>query len=194
MAVDYYSGNFWLTLEQMQVNAKFFAVKMLELGWSLNAICGVLGNAQVESRINPGIWQDLTPNNEWGYGLLQWDPAGEKILKWSAEEGLDPSRMETQIRYINEDNLLPTEYRQYYVDKSMKYPETFLEFKVSTKDVGYLAEAFEANYERANAPDIETRRLNAIYWFNYLQGISPTQTKRRKLPLYMMLRRKRIWR
>ena len=193
MAVDYYSGNFRLNLEQMQVNARFFATKMLELGWSLNAICGVLGNAQVESYINPGIWQGLSENPALGYGLLQWTPAEDKILKWATEEGIDPSRMETQIRFINEDNLLPAEYRQYYPDRP-NYPETFLEFKVSTRDVGYLAEAFEANYERANAPDIETRRLNAIYWFNYLQGISPSPTKRRKLPLYMMLRRRRIWR
>ena len=42
-------------------------------GWTAEAVAGLLGNQQVESTLNPGIWQDLTPGGGWG--LVQWTPS-----------------------------------------------------------------------------------------------------------------------
>lgn len=50
-------GNFYLTTEQMQGNAREVLSFFEQRGWSLNAIAGICGNMQSESNINPGIWQ-----------------------------------------------------------------------------------------------------------------------------------------
>ena len=55
-------GNYWgndfnssnaLTMTQMQVNAQYIYSSLSANGWTLNAICGMLGNMQSESSINP---------------------------------------------------------------------------------------------------------------------------------------------
>lgn len=55
-------GNYWgndfnssntLTLEQMKVNVEYIAKSLLSSKWTLQAICGMLGNMQSESSINP---------------------------------------------------------------------------------------------------------------------------------------------
>lgn len=48
-----YNSSNTLTMEQMKVNAEYYSKSMLSKGWSLNAICGMLGNMQSESAINP---------------------------------------------------------------------------------------------------------------------------------------------
>ena len=66
-------GNFYLTTEQMQGNARevlsFFLNKK---GWSLNAIAGICGNMQSESNINPGIWQKPAGGENYSGGFLDW--------------------------------------------------------------------------------------------------------------------------
>lgn len=47
-------GNFYLTTEQMQGNAREVLSFFEQKGWSLNAIAGICGNMQSESNINPG--------------------------------------------------------------------------------------------------------------------------------------------
>lgn len=49
------SGNFYLNMPQMTENAKHIMSYLLDKGWTKNAICGMLGNMQTESTINPGI-------------------------------------------------------------------------------------------------------------------------------------------
>ena len=66
-------GNFYLTTEQMQGNAREVLSFFEQKGWSLNAIAGICGNMQSESNINPGIWQSLQEGNySGGFGLVQW--------------------------------------------------------------------------------------------------------------------------
>lgn len=57
------SGNFYLNMPQMTENAKHIMSYLLDKGWTKNAICGMLGNMQTESTINPGIWQSLIAGN-----------------------------------------------------------------------------------------------------------------------------------
>ena len=64
-----YSGNRYLTMAEMRVNAEYIFAYLTRKGWSKNAICGVLGNMQTESTINPSIWQSLNQGNmSGGYG------------------------------------------------------------------------------------------------------------------------------
>lgn len=48
-----YDSSQALTMEQMKVNATYIAQSLLASGWSINAICGMLGNMESESTINP---------------------------------------------------------------------------------------------------------------------------------------------
>lgn len=58
-----------LTLEQMQLNATYIYNALINDGWTLNAIAGMLGNMQSESAINPGRWQsDRVGGESEGHG------------------------------------------------------------------------------------------------------------------------------
>lgn len=160
-----YSGNYYLSLEQMTENAQYILDYLLNEGWTKNAICGMLGNLQRESTINPGIWQNLdSGNTSLGYGLVQWTPA-TNYLNWCDSEGLEPSAMDSNLKrilYELENGL------QYY--STYEYPESFRNFTKSTKDVKYLASAFLHNYERAGVSAESERRQNAQYWYDNLSS------------------------
>ena len=158
-----YSSNSYLSLSQMKVNAQYILDYLVTKGWTKNAICGMLGNMQRESTINPGIWQNLdSGNTSLGLGLCQWTPA-TKLINWANSNGLNYLEMDTQLKRIlwELDN-----GEQYYATDS--YPETFKQFTQSTKDVQYLASCFLHNYERAGVSAEDERRQNAVYWFNNL--------------------------
>ena len=189
---DPISGNRYLSLAEMQNNAEYIAWYLLDKGWTLNAIAGMLGNMQTESTINPGIWESLdSGNTSGGYGLVQWTPS-TKYTSWCEDNGLEPSDMDSALKRIiyELDNGL-----QYYPTDS--YPETFAEFKVSTKDPGYLGLAFLANYERPADPSQPARGEQAEYWYTYLSGIDfsggATKTKRRKKYKFVLFGKK-AWR
>lgn len=182
---DPVSGNRWLTQEEMQTNARYIWNYLGTRGWSINAVAGMLGNMQTESTINPGIWEGLNEGaTSRGFGLVQWTPA-TKYLNWCTENDLEPSEMDSalqRIEYELEKGL------QYYPTDT--YPETFAEFKVSTKDPYYLGMAFLANYERPAVSNQPKRGDQAVEWYEFLGALpapESTKPKRRKLPLYMML-------
>ena len=197
-----YTGNAYLTLEQMQVNATYIYNYYLQRGWTAFAICGMLGNMQRESTINPGIWQDLDQYQNWqnGYGLVQWTPAS-KYLDWCSENWLDSKFMTSNLARIdyelaNNIQWIPTS----------KYNMTFSEFTKSTLSPSVLAEVFLLNYERAGVSALAERQKNANYWFEYLTGNTPpvnpdepdepvnpggTTTKKRKGYNFVLFNRRR---
>ncbi len=73
-------------------------------GFSDAAICGILGNFQHESGINPTQWQIGMPqtwsmNSSTGYGIAQFTPAG-KIKAYADKVGQAVSDIKTQLDYI----------------------------------------------------------------------------------------------
>lgn len=48
-----YNSSNALTTAQMQLNATYIWNALSSQGWTLNAVCGMLGNMQSESSINP---------------------------------------------------------------------------------------------------------------------------------------------
>lgn len=186
---EYYSGNFYLTRAQMETNARYIYQYLSARGWSDNAIAGMLGNFQTESGINPGIWQSLDEGNTTGgYGLVQWTPA-VNYLEWCKNENIDPSEMDSALQRIEYEL---KEGLQYYPTSA--YPETFKEFKVSTKSPYYLALAFLKNYERPANQDQTYRGTQALEWYNFITGTSfddvpspSTPTKNKNLPLWLLL-------
>lgn len=187
---EFVTGNRYLSRAEMETNARYIYNYLASRGWSVNAIAGMLGNMQTESTINPGIWQNLNEGVGPAFGLVQWDPY-TKYTNWCAENGLNPSEMDSalqRIEYELENGL------QYYPTSS--YPETFAQFKTSTKSPNYLGMAFLANYERPANPDQASRGDQAEAWYTFLTGepapenpTEPTHPERKKhkaLPLLLM--------
>lgn len=179
------SGNRYLSRSEMENNARYIWEYFGSRGWSINAVAGMLGNMQTESTINPGIWESLKEGNtSKGYGLVQWTPA-TKLITWANNQGLDYTDMDTQLWRI----LYEFSYGyQYYPTKD--YPETFEEFKVSTKDPHYLGMAFLANYERPRVANQPKRGKQAQEWYEFLSALpapEATKPKNKELPLWMML-------
>lgn len=164
-----YTGNNWLTLEQMQVNATYIYNYYLQKGWTAFAICGMLGNMQRESTINPGIWQDLDPyqSQQNGYGLVQWTPASN-YLDWCFENQLESRLMNSNLARIDYELANGLQWIE-----TSKYPISFSEFTTSTLSPSVLAEVFLLNYERAGVSALSERQANANYWYEYLTGNTP---------------------
>lgn len=171
-----HSGNYYLSTAQMKDNAQYILDYLTKEGWTKNAICGMLGNMQRESTINPGIWQNLDEGNtSLGFGLVQWTPASNYI-SWCESKGLAYSEMDSNLKRI----LWELENgEQYYPTDS--YPETFKEFTQSTKSVTYLASAFLHNYERAGVSAETERQQNAQYWFDNLTASSSGSGENEKI-------------
>lgn len=48
-----YNSSNTLTMTQMEINATYIWSALSQAGWTLNSVCGMLGNMQSESAINP---------------------------------------------------------------------------------------------------------------------------------------------
>ena len=165
--LTFVTGNRYLTQAEMKTNAIYIWDYLGSRGWTRNAVAGLLGNMETESTINPGIWQGLNEGHGPAFGLVQWDPY-TKYTNWCANNGLEPSHMDSALKRI-EWELENGE--QYY--KTDSYPLTFQEFKVSTESPTYLAMTFLNNYERPADRDQPNRGTQAEYWFDVLAGHTP---------------------
>lgn len=192
-------------------NAKEIYATLYDKGWTLNAVCGVLGNMGAESGYNPWRWQNdavgRSTGSPWtkkGYGLVQFTPASKYINNAKNIEGYSPNFSDmdgtpydgyAQLLYIND-------YADYKSTHS--YPLDYNDFKNSKLSPEYLASAWLYNYERPKAPqDTEySRRANAMYWWRLLYEkdpddpdepfppdppapIPPIKPSKRKMPMWM---------
>jgi hypothetical protein len=179
------SSNQYLTVDEMKDNAQYILDKLVSKGWTVNAVCGMLGNMQTESTINPGIWESLNYGNmSGGFGLVQWTPA-TKFTEWADGNGYVWNDIDGQIERIVYEKNSGLQW-----GSTSSYPMTFEEFSQSTETPSYLAMAFITNYERPKVLDQPNRATQAEYWYNTLQHIpTPQPTKKKKMPLYFYLRR-----
>ena len=171
------AGNRYLSASEQKHNAEIIYSYMSDNGWSINAIAALLGNMEVESTINPGIWESLTTNptsyyvnkGRWpGFGLCQWTPY-QKFSEWAGtgwKTNYDKQLERLLWEMENGEQYYPT----------TNYPETFKEFSTSTKTAYYLAGAFLYNYERPASPNADDRGNRAEKWLAYLQQYVSTET------------------
>ena len=156
-----YCSNSYLTLAQMTCNAQYILDYLRERGWTKNAICGMLGNLQQESTINPGIWQSLDEYNyKRGFGLVQWTPA-TKYIDWANKRGLNYLDIDSQLQRI----LYEVEHPDLQWNPSSGYPLSFERFTQSKQSPSVLAGAFFYNYEQVFDSTLPQRREYAIYWY-----------------------------
>lgn len=169
------AGNYYLSRAQTEENAKEFYNYMLSHGFNVYAVCAMLGNIQVESGVNPGIWENLNKGNlSGGYGLTQWTPA-TKVLNWLSDNGYNMDSGVGQMeRIIFEKN------NGLQWGSTESYPLTFNEFanytnsSMTDEDIcKYLANAFLRNYERPDNQNQPQRGVNAYNWFLFFGGERP---------------------
>lgn len=185
-----YSGNAYLNDEQKEVNANRFGQLCAPEGWSIPAISAMAGNADVESSLNPGIWQGLDEGDtNGGYGFFQWTP-GSKYIDWCAENRYNREYMTPVITRINWEIANNEQY-----SPTASYNLTFNEFLHYTgdteADIRYLARAWTYNYERPADPDIPAREDASVKWYAYYSGNPPTPGgSRRKMKLIYYMKRR----
>lgn len=162
----YYSGNRYLTMEEMKVNANYIFKYLTTRGWSKNAIAGLLGNLQTESTINPGIWEGLIPNrDDRGYGLVQWTPS-TKYLYWANDNNLVSDKMDSNLKRIEYEVINQIQWGN--DSKGNRAPLTFKEFTESTLSPYELGMMFLHHYERPLVYDQPIRGTQAEFWYSFI--------------------------
>lgn len=174
-------GAYSRTDAEAQNNALMIYNLYTSLGWSINAICAVLGNMEAESGYNPWRWEsDDVPYEyeayNWGsgYGLVQFTPARKYIYDSNAQvlSGYAPNFYDVAGNATdgNAQMLFIDQYADYYATDS--YPLSYDDFKTSTQSIDYLTAAWVYNYERPLDPSstLTLRQEAANYWYTYLSG------------------------
>ena len=187
-ATEWVTGNFYLSEEEMQNNAQLVYEAFSLYGWTLEAICGVLGNMERESSINPGVWENLVEAEPNGYGLVQWTPS-TNYTDWAISYDRDITDGFYQCVWVAEESVPQGQWIE-----TEEYPISFEQFYTSTDTVEYLASVFLKNFERAGVEAETERQENARKWYNYLStivngGDTPVVKKKKKMPVWLMCRR-----
>lgn len=181
------TGGYSKTSSEALNNAEVIYGVLDSLGWTLNAVCGLLGNLDVESGYNPWRWQsdevlpkgsELLSSKSHGYGLVQFTPAKNYALNsvaqsitgfgvnYSDEEGSKDDGT-AQLHFVDGDTLGG------YISTS-GYPLSYTQYKRSTQSPEYLAKTWLHNYERPASYSSESSRAStARYWYTKLSGVTP---------------------
>lgn len=181
-------GNRYLSRTEMEGNARMIKSYLTAVGWSITAICGLLGNMQSESGLNPGIWESLTVNTSRGYGLVQWTPA-TKYIEWAGDEWENNGNLEcARINYEADNNI----QWFYNPEADIQYPViSFSDFKVSNLPAATLAKYFLWWYEHPANIHQDIRAEQADEWLEFFgedPGPDPTPVHpKRKMPLWMYM-------
>lgn len=173
-----------LTQLQRNINATYIYNRLISFGFTKNSACAVLGNFEVESSINPAIYQvanKLENKNEQGkeqygvaYGLAQWDP-GMIFATWAADVDFISAPTASQLNRTAEDTpqkLMDAELA-YLIYTATLTGNYFIncnfeeDFQKSYDDVKELAADFAAKYERPNNTNYTERKNKAQAWFDY---------------------------
>lgn len=181
------TGSSTLSTAQRATNAGYACNYLITQGFTKQAACGVLGNMQQESGINPGIWQ-VSNNTGSGYGLVQWTPA-TVFLNRAVDTGVISAANATTVNALTNSNpqkLMDAELAcliwccttrgDFFAPTAggsmdhTGYRMTFTQFKASTLDAGTLAKVFHDHYERSGdgASVLNTRATYATNWYSAL--------------------------
>ena len=185
----------YLNEAQMHNNAIIIYRYFYRRGWTLNAICGMLGNFMYESRyLNPRA----ESTNGSHRGLAQWitdymynimDVLFGSHTNWW--EGYN----QCEMIYAQYEEYIGTQHRGIDVEwqTTTTYPVRWEDWSTSTADVSYLARVFNFNYEKSGAT-AEQREIFARQIYEFLLTVDPNGdggegSSIKTLPIWMMTRR-----
>lgn len=158
------------------------------LGWTDNAIAGMLGNMMYESCLDPACvypkssfphggasLEDLDNNNAIGitnsaYGLVQWlgttttPPAGNQLVSYAIRHGYQWYDGDIQMQRLTWEYQEPAKFHPQTVD-GVYY--TFASYASSTDSPSVLAKAWMVCYEGTYSV-LSTRQQNAENWYDYI--------------------------
>ena len=162
-----------MTEPDKQNNAILIYVQLSQLGWTLNAIAGFLGNAERESNIDPQA------TGTGGGGLVGFTPLSN-YTRWSNYYGYTWYDGEHQIEFIDMGVYCPG----YNADNTPRLENTwtpnnhginmsYSAYKVSYREPEDLARVFMYGYERPNESyaRLDLRQQWARKWYTFLQGV-----------------------
>ena len=172
---------------QMQNNATEFYNYFTNKGATLEAICGMLGNIQRESTLNPGIKQGSSTSLGWG--LIQWTPS-TVLTNWCKTYGYNWYDGSAQCERISCEGEGTKGAGGSWIPTN-EYAYSWSEFLALT-DVAEATKAYLYERERAGVVALSDRLQYASEWYEYFSGTPPTPPiprKRKSMPIYMMLKR-----
>lgn len=199
---NYYNQfNKSLTSDEMKVNATFIWNYLRARGWSIDAVCGMLGNFEAESRLNPNIvetsQQSRWPNwGNYGFGVAQWTPWYTKQKSdgtWYDAANYHGSNNPTYGYWAEQHGYTVTangsgtignmEPQLDYLNENLGTgagKSWVRQFRTTTVGAEQAAKDFYVYYERSEAGTWGTRPEKAVKWYEYLSGqppIPPTPIK-----------------
>lgn len=164
----------------------YVALQKADPTWTLEAICGVLGNMWRESHLNPGMREIGHPQNG---GLVGWTP----LTKWSTEAdilGIPWNDGDGQCAWVSSGKYWSggVLYDDHWVEARMTTPMTYAEYKQCTDSPEECAKHFMQGYEGPGVPALAERQAKARYYYEYLTANLPIMTEEKgpKVPFYVL--------
>lgn len=204
---EWISKNAHLTEAETLNNAYIFYEIFSNLGYSLETISALAGNAEAESGINPQFEED----GGTGYGIFQWTPKNDLIEACNSLK-LSPYTDGTVQCNCLDGELFVLE-NQWYTTNAFVTP--YIPSGATTDMIGVTAQEFKENtlgwtpdklavlfmvaYERPDrnpaTNHTELRQQLALKWYEVFSGspvppLPPTPTKKKKMPIWMYVRKR----
>ena len=182
--------NVYLTEKQQEENATAFYYYFRARGATVQAICGMLGNINWESGLNPGRKQTTSTTSGWG--LIQWTPS-TVITNWCSQMGYNWWDGYAQCERIWSEGTETNNAGGTWLP-TKEYPYSWDEFLKLT-DGHEAVYAYLKERERAGDERVQNRLDYCDKWLVYFNTNPPPPTptpgrKRKKLPVYMMISRR----
>lgn len=187
-------NNYWistdtyLTQAHRDINAQLVADYLYNLGWTREAIAGILGNMDVESSVNPALIEGtgyqqlitnqqclLVPSNR-GVGLVQWTgdtttpPVGQKLASFAIRYNKEWYDGELQCFRLEREYQTNIQFDPGTVEGQYWDWQIYVS---STASPELLAKVFQYQYERGGT-DTQLRQQKARYYYDLIrQTIKP---------------------
>ena len=192
------STDTYLTQIHRDSNAELIYQYLSNLGWTREAIAGILGNMDVESSMNPALIegrsyhslitnaQCLAIDDQHGVGLVQWTghtttaPAGQKLASFAIRYNKEWYDGELQCFRLEREYQTNIQFNPGTVDGVQWDWNTYVN---STSTPEQLAKVWQYLYERGGS-DTVTRQVKARYYYNKVGQNLPVW-------LYFIMNRKR---
>lgn len=212
----------YLTTAQKENNVTCLWERLSPLGFTAEAVAAIAGNMEYEGLLNPGQYEyGYNYSLSAGGGLCGWTPIYDAndtlyqhLKNWCDYYNLNHEDGDAQCSYINYEltdwnltnpgnpveRFMPLAYAP-DIGMPVNPPITASAFIVSTLSPDLLSNYWVCYYERPGRQQLNDtaagRASAALNWYSFISGlppVPPTPGRTGKLPLWMMVSRKRLYR